>query len=135
MITLDLMTGAQDAVVKLLREQLPADQREMVRHSLRKDMPTPFHLIGDITSDNAGGKAEQLEQIEVDVHTVYKGTDRRELLGLMHQVRLATDDKIIVIDGAHFRVGWAGAAAGGASTIDGVTYAGVTSLELYAEPA
>lgn len=135
MTLLDLMTGAQDAVVQLLRAQLPPEQREMVRHSLRKDMPTPFHLIGDVTSANEGGKDEQLEQIEVDVHTVYQGTDRRELLALMHQVRLATDEQSVTIDGARFRVTWAGGSAGAASTRDGVTYAGVTTLDLIAEPA
>lgn len=134
-MTLDLMTGAQDAVVQLLRAQLPPEQREMVRHSLKQGTVPPFHLIGDVTSDNAGGKDEQLEQIEVDVHTVYKGTDRRELLALMHQVRLATDDKRLEIGAAHFRVTWSGASAGTASTVDGVTYAGVTTLDLIAEPA
>lgn len=135
MIAVDLMTGAQDAVVKLLQEQLPADQRGMVRHSLKQGMAPPFYLIGDVASSNEGGKGEQLEQIEVDVHTVYKGTDRRELLAMMHQVRLATDDRTITIAGAQFRVSWVGASAGGASTIDGVTYAGVSTLDLYAEPA
>ena len=53
----------------------------------------PFHLVGDMDSDNIGGKDEQFEQINVDVHTVYKGADRRELLGLMHTVRIAIDGK------------------------------------------
>ncbi|MEH3098873.1 tail completion protein gp17 [Sphingomonas adhaesiva] len=132
---LDLMTGAQDAVVQLLRAQLPADQRGMVRHSLKQGAQPPFHLIGDIASADAGGKDEQAEDIEVDVHTVYRGADRRELLAMLHQVRVAVTDRRLVIDGALFRTTWAGASAGSASTTDGVTYAGVTTITLTAEPA
>lgn len=131
---LDLLTGAQDATVKLLRDQLPAAQREMVRHSLKQGTTPPFHLVGDMDSDNIGGKDEQFEQINVDVHTVYKGADRRELLGLMHTVRIAIDGKSLTIGDMLFRFQFAGAAASTAAA-DGVTYAGITTIEVYAEPA
>jgi len=131
---LDLLTGAQDATVQLLRERLPADRKEMVRHSLKQGTQPPFHLVGDMDSDSIGGKDEQFEQINVDVHTVYKGADRRELLGLMHQVRVAIDDASVTLDGMIFRFRFAGAAASTAAG-DGVTYAGITTLEVYAEPA
>lgn len=131
---LDLLTGAQDATVKLLRDRLPADKQEMVRHSLKQGTVPPFHLVGDMDSDSIGGKDEQFEQINVDVHTVYKGADRRELLALMHQVRIAVDDESITIGGMLFRFRFAGAAASTAAA-DGVTYAGITTLEVYAEPA
>ena len=131
---LDLISGAQAAVVKLLQDGLPEEQRGMVRHSLKQNFQPPFHLIGDIASENAGSKADQLEEIEVDVHTVYKGGDRGELLALMHQVRTAADEQLIEIAGASFRVEWVGAIASTAAA-DGVTYAGITTLKIFAEPA
>lgn len=131
---LDLLTGTQDALIKLIRDRLPAADRDMVRHSLAENAQPPFHLIGDISSDNAGGKGDQLEEIEADVHTVYRGTNRRDLLAMMHQVRLATDNQVLTIDGAQYRVSWRGAIASTAAR-DGVTYAGLTTLTLFAEPA
>ena len=131
---IDLLTAAQDAVVKLLREQLPADQRPLVRHSLKQGTEPPFHLVGDIDSENAGSKDEQAEEITVDLHTVYRGSDRRVLLGMMHQVRVAVDDASITIGGGSFRCSWLTSAASTAAT-DGVTYAGITTLSLFAEPA
>ncbi|WP_288338594.1 hypothetical protein [uncultured Sphingomonas sp.] len=131
---IDLLSGAQLATVKLLRNQLPADQREIVRHSLKQGTQPPFHLIGDIDTANDGDKGEQLEAITVDVHTVYRGGDRAELLAMMHQVRLATDGAKVDLGGASYRFHWDAAAASTAAA-DGVTYAGITSLILTAEPA
>ena len=132
---IDTLTGAQDAVVKLIRDFLPADRRAIVRHSLKQDTKPPFHLIGDISMSDAGSKSDQLDDGEVDVHTVYRGTDRRELLAMMHEVRVATHGQLITIDGGEYRVQWASAAAGSAASTDGVTFAGVTTLTLNAEPA
>ena len=105
----------------------------MVRHSLDEDFQPPFHLVGDITTENVGGKDEQLEELEADIHTVYRGSDRREQLALMHQVRLATHDTKVEIEGATFRITWRGAIASAAAS-DGVTYAGLTTLDIIAEP-
>ena len=132
-VPLDMLTGAQDAVVQLLREQLPDDRRGMVRHSLGQNTAPPFHLVGDISSEDIG-KGEQFEEIEVDLHTVYRGTDRGELLALMHEVHAATADASIEIGGALFRTRWVGAIASGAAA-DGVTYAGLTTIQIFAEPA
>ena len=131
---IDLMTAAQDAVVALLRAQLPEDQRGIVRHTLQQNTLPPFHLIGDIASSNEASKGDQLEDIEVDVHTVYRGTNRRDLLAMLHQVRLATDGQTVDTDVAHFRFTWLGAVADGFAA-DGVTCAGLTTLHLSAEPA
>lgn len=131
---LDLMTGAQDALIKLLQDQLPATDRGIVRHSLAQDFSPPFHLVGDIDSDNVGRPGEQLEEIEAEVHSVYRGGDRRQLLTMLHKVRLACDNARIEIGGASFRVRWGGALASRAAG-DGVTYAGATTLHITAEPA
>lgn len=131
---IDLMTGTQDALIALIRDRLPEGQKSMVRHSLEEDFEPPFHLVGDISSENAGGKDDQLEEIEADIHTVYRGDDRRELLALMHQARIATDGAILSLGGASFRVTWRGAIASAAAR-DGVTYAGLTTLAIFAEPA
>jgi hypothetical protein len=131
---LDLLSGAQDAVIKLIRDALPPDQQAMVRHTLDENFQPPFHLVGDITSESSGGKSDQLEQIEVDVHTVYRGDNRSDLLAMMHTVRRAIDGEQIELDGAIFNFTWRGAIASAAAK-DGVTYAGLTTIEIFAEPA
>jgi hypothetical protein len=131
---LDLLTGTQDAIIQLIREQLPVDRREMVRHSLDENFQPPFHLVGDITTEEAGGKEEQLEELEAEIHTVYRGNDRRELLALMHELRLATHHVRVPLDGATYTVQWRSAIASAAAR-DGVTYAGLTTLDIIAEPA
>lgn len=131
---IDMMTAAQNAVVKLLQQRLPAAQRGIVRHTLAQGTQPPFHLIGDIATSNEQSKGDQLEEIEVDVHTVYRGSDRGVLLGMLHQVRLATDDQSIEIGGALFQSTWLGAVADGFAA-DSVTCAGLTTLHLSAEPA
>lgn len=131
---IDLMTGVQDAIVSAIRNQLPPDQRGMVRHSLDQDFQPPFHLIGDITLEEAGGKEEQLDEGEVDIHTVYRGSDRSELLALMYQLRLATHNALIEAGSARYRIMWRGAIASAAGR-DGITYAGITQVDIIAEPA
>lgn len=131
---LDLLTGAQDAIIKIIRDQLPPAQQGMVRHSLEQDFQPPFHLVGDISVEEAGGKEEQLDEGEAEIHTVYRGSDRRELLALMFQLRLATHNALIEVGSARFRILWRGAIASAAGR-DGVTYAGLTQVDIIAEPA
>ena len=133
-MTVDLLTGAQDAAIALLREQLPPDQRGMARHTLLEGAQPPWHLIGDVDTENQGSELEQIEKISLDVQTVYRGRDRSALLALMHQVRLATDKARLTLDGGQYRFRWLGSAASQAAS-DGVTFAGVTTLEIMAEPA
>ncbi|KAK0330804.1 hypothetical protein LTR94_031382, partial [Friedmanniomyces endolithicus] len=123
-----------DAVIALLRAQLPEAQRGMVRHSVKQDTLPPFHLIGEIDADNIGGKGEQYEQLTVDVVTIYRGADRRELLALMHPIRVAANDATLIRDGVRFRITWRSSAIGTVAS-DGVTFAGITILEVTAEPA
>jgi hypothetical protein len=130
---LDLLSGAQDAIIKLIRDALPADQRSMVRHTLDENFAPPFHLVGDLTTDSAGGKEEQLEDIGADLHTVYRGDDRSDLLAMMHTVRCAIDEAEIELGGAVYKFTWRGAIASAAAS-DGVTYAGITTIEISAEP-
>lgn len=131
---IDMLTAGQDAIVELLRKRLPEDQQGLARASLLEDAKPPFHLVGDIDTENTGGKHEQAERISADIHTVYRGSDRRELLAMMHAVRLATDDVAIQVGEVQYRVFWLTAAASTAAS-DGVTFAGLTTIELYAEPA
>lgn len=131
---LDLLTGVQDAIIKVIRDQLPEADRGMVRHSLDENFEPPFHLVGDISLEEAGSKHEQLDEGDAEIHTVYRGSDRRELLALMYQLRLATHDAVIPLGEAQYRIRWRGAIVSAAAR-DGVTYAGLTQLDLIAEPA
>lgn len=131
---LDLLTAAQDMLIALIREQLPEEQRSWVRHTLEENAEPPFHLVAELTTEDAGGKDEQAERLTAEIHTVYRGSDRRELLGLMHSIKLATWRGNVVEDGVDFRFRWRSSGASAAAS-DGVTYAGVTLIDITAEPA
>lgn len=131
---IDTLTGVQDAIVKMLRDQLPDGQKGLARHSLKQGALPPFHLVGDIDIEGEGGKGEQFDRATVDVQTAYRGLDRGELLAMMFQVRLAAQDTPIEIEGVQYRATWLSAAASTAAS-DGVTFAGITTIEITAEPA
>ena len=130
---IDLITATQDAVIAAIRGVLPEDQRGIVRHTIAQDTPPPFHLVGEIDSENHGRRGEQLEQLTVTIYTVYKGSDRRQLLALMHPVRLALDETSLEIAGVTFSSRFLGASASRAGS-DGATFSGVTEIQITAEP-
>ena len=129
---IDTLTGAQDAIVALLQERLPAAQAELVYATIPQDTPAPFFLIGDIDVERVDDDG-QFDRAGVDVHTVHQG-NRRDLLARMHLLRLACHGQTIVIDGAAYRVTWQSAAASTAAA-DGVTFAGITAFDLFAYPS
>lgn len=131
---LDLLSGAQAATVEILEDQLPTDQRELIFTALPQNIEPPFHLIGDIDTDNIASKGEQLEEITLDVHSVYRGGDRAVLLAMLHAVRTATDGNAVLTGGARYSFQFHSAAASSAAS-DGVTFAGLTTLIITAEPA
>lgn len=131
---IDMLTATQDAVIAAIRAALPEDQRGMVKHTIAQDTLPPFHLVGEIDTDNQSNRDEQFEQLTVNIYTVYRGSDRRDLLALMHPVRVALDLTTLTIAGVSFTSRFNGASVTRAGS-DGVTFSGITQIDITAEPA
>lgn len=129
---LDLVSPTQAAVYAALAAGVTLAP---VHDHVKQGTEPNFVQIGAIEVGNEGSKEEQRERIEVEVHTIYRGKDRAELLAIMHEVRTALDGVVIEADGVSF---WAPeflSAAASSAGPDGVTYAGISIFEIYAEPA
>ena len=131
---IDLMSATQAAMFARLAAAI-APETASVHDHVKQDAAMPFVRLGQIDSEGVGGKGEQEERFEVEVQTLYRGTDRSELLAILHRVRLALDGAELTADQVEFTAcNWLGSAASDAAG-DGVTYAGISSFEVFAEPA
>ena len=100
-----------------------------------QDQPGNFVQLDDLDWSNEGGKQDPELRITIDVVTIYRGQDRAELLGIMHaNERALVDAPIVADDVAIAGVSLVGGSASGAGP-DGLTYAGLQTFELFAEPA
>jgi hypothetical protein len=129
---IDLMSATQAAVFGALDDRVTLAP---VHDHVKQDTDPPFVKIGTIETISEGGKDEQAETLQVEVHTIYRGADRSALLAIMHEVREALEGQTITAPDASF---WTptfiGAVASEAGP-DGVTYAGISTFEVFAEPA
>lgn len=131
---IDLMSAAQEAAFKALAAAIPPELAEVYDHVPQGTEPN-FVKLGAIEASNEGDKDDQRERFELEVHTIYRGADRSRLLAIMHQVRLALDDQPLELEGVDFSTPSFLSAAASDPASDGVTYAGITTFEIYAEPA
>lgn len=139
MPAIDLISATSDGAIALLTGAIDEDVAEVTTNPDQID-PTDtterqFVIMGDIDSDNEGGKGGQLELITFQIVVVYRGRQRWKMHVLMHQVRLALEDNAPEAVGAVFqRVRWLGAKSSPQGA-DGITHAGIVEFEVYAEAA
>lgn len=131
---IDLLGPSQDAVFARLKEGVPAAIATVHQH-VKQDTQPPYIVIGAIDSDNGAAKGGQTEQISVDIHFVHRGTSRAPLFTMMHAARRALEGQPLVAEGVEFETpNWLGS-SGTTAGPDGVTYAGLSQYEFFAEPA
>lgn len=131
---IDLLTATQDAVFGALKNAIDPGIAAVFQH-IPQDTQPPWVMVGAIDSENAGGKFEQEEKLTIEVQSVFRGAGRAPLLAIMHAVRVALDDQQLAGDSVTFStVSWLSASVSDVAG-DGVTYAGVSNFEVYAEPA
>lgn len=130
----DLIEPAQDAVIALLKAGVPAELGSVHQH-VKQDTKPPFVMVGSIDSTNEGAKGSQTELISVELHFVFRGSARAPLIKLMHAARAALEGQELSAPGITFETpNFIGATVSTAAS-DGVTYAGISTFEFYAEPA
>ena len=98
---IDLMEAVQTAVFEALSNRQELTARSQVTQHVKQDMLAagPITRIGKVESAPAGGKGgQQLEEVSVDVETIYRGMSQAEVLAIMHQQRLALDGQDLSAD-------------------------------------
>ena len=133
----DLMDAAQTAVFGAISGRQALTNLSQVTQHVLPNMLAAGHItrIGKIESGPIGEKSDQLEEISIDIETLYRGTSRAEVLAIMFQQRLALDGQALAHDGVAFDTPeWAGAVVDGPAK-DGVTYVGIQTFTIIAEPA
>jgi hypothetical protein len=129
---IDLMSPTQAAVFTALEAGVSlAPVHDHVKPGTEPD----FVKIGAINGTNEGARDEQREEFEVEVHSIYRGSDRAKLMAIMHEVRLALDGVAIAAEGASFWTPEFLSQAASDAGPDGVTYAGISTFLVSAEPA
>jgi hypothetical protein len=135
---IDLMSAVQAATYAALDEGVP-EAIAPVFDTVPEGTLGSFIQVGGIDSDNDGDKDAQRERFEVQVHSIYVGKDRGELLAMMHAAREALDEQDLQGEGVSFSPpAFLGASSDSvpAVTDDGrFVFAGVSIFEIYAEPA
>lgn len=131
----DLIEPTQTAVFNALNGFAGLTALSGVFQHVPQDTEPPMTIVGDIEATPIGGKGEQVEQISVEVVTIYRGAGRARLLAIMHQQRLALEGQEVAHVGIAFDTPeWTGAGINGPAA-DGVTYAGIQTFTIIAEPA
>jgi hypothetical protein len=128
----DLLSPTQAAVFTALEAGVTLAP---VYDSVKQGTEPPFVKIGTINGTNEGTKEDPRELFEVEIHTIYRGLDRTSLIAIMHEVRKSLEGVAIAADGASFWTPDFVSEAASDAGPDGVTYAGITVIEVSAEPA
>jgi hypothetical protein len=129
------MQATQDAVLAALSAAIDPSLAPVLQHLPQGTQP-PFVKVGAIDTDSDTIHGEQFEHVTIEIQCAYRGEERGPLLDLMHAVRQALDSKRITSDGVTFGLPrFLSASASDASPIDGLTYAGVSSFQILAQPA
>ncbi|WBO23933.1 tail completion protein gp17 [Sphingomonas abietis] len=130
----DVLQAAQDRVFLLLNGAPSLTGK--VYQAVPQDTQPPFVVVGDMNVQPLGGKLDTSKRITVDVHFVYRGEERRGLLAMMNAAYWALFGKVPDdLDGVTFcgPIDWL--ADDTATGTDGVSYAGLSTWEVCAEPA
>jgi hypothetical protein len=135
----NLVKATDEAVYAVLAASTNPAAAPAYQHVKQGTQP-PFNKVGQIDTDNMTGKSGQLEKLTIEIHSVFRGEERGPLLDQMFAVREAFDQESattpLSADGVEFgEVNFVSSTASDASVLDGVTYVGVTVIEIYAEPA
>jgi len=132
----DVLQAVQDAVFLKLKAALIAAGYPQVFQSIPQGTEPPFTMVGDMNAEPLGGKLDTSKRVTVDVHFVYRGEERRGLLTMMNAAYWGLFGKVPDdIDGVTFcgPIDWLDDDT--STGTDGVTFAGLSTWEVCAEPA
>ncbi len=130
----DLVEAARGAIFVAIAAGLIGTGAVALDH-VPQDQPGNFVQLDDLDWTNEGGKHDPELRITIDVVSIYRGENRAELLRIMNANHRAVVEATLTAPGVILQAArLLGGGASGAGA-DGVTYAGLQTFELYAEPA
>ena len=125
------MTATQDAVFARLVADIPPSMAAVHQHVPEGAEPD-FVMVAGITAEPGDTKGS--ESHAVDIAYVYRGEDRRVLLGMMAAGRAALEGQPLSAAGAELEPAeWLSSEV--EPPEDGVTYIGYQQYRVVAEPA
>ena len=132
----DVLKAVSDGVFLMLKEPMATAGYPNGYQSVPQDTQPPFWVVGDMNAEQLGGKLDTSKRVTIDVHFVYRGEERDGLLAMMNAAYWALFGQVPDdIDGVTFcgPIDWL---SDDTSTgTDGVTFAGLSTFEVCAEPA
>lgn len=129
---MDLLEPTQDAAYAAISA---ANVPGGIRQHVKQDTDPPFNKFGQIETDADLEKAGDFELLRFEIHSVFRGEQRAPLLQQMGAIKDALKDQDITADGVEFSpVRFLSAVASDVSPLDGVTYVGISTFEVYAAP-
>lgn len=131
---IDMIEAARGAVFVAIEAGL-AEVDAIALDHVPQDQEGNFVQIDDLDWSNEGGKHDPELRITIDVMTIYRGENRADLLAIMHANHRALIEAPIAADGVTITGVQLLAGSASGAGLDGLTYAGLQSFELFAEPA
>ncbi len=131
---IDLAEAARGAVFVAIAAGLQDLDVQALDH-VPQDHDGNFVQLDDIDWANEGGKRDPELRITIDIVTIYRGQNRAELLAIMHANERALVDAELEADGVSLLGGRMVAGSASGAGPDGITYAGLQTFEIFAEPA
>jgi hypothetical protein len=134
---LDLIDATATAVFTKLRATPAVTNLSQVTEHVLQNMLDGGAVtrIGKVESSPAGGKGgQQFEAVSVTIETLYRGTSPAACRAIMFQQRLALEHQALSLAGVEFDTPeWEGGVVDGPAS-DGVTYVGVQTFSIFAQP-
>lgn len=130
----DLFLPVQESFFEALTAALDGTAEVFV--NLPENYAGNFALVGQMDDEEMGEIDGQLGKLTVEVQYIYRGDDRRVLIGMMKLGRKALDRQTLTSDAAALGITrYVHGSVSTASRVDGKTYAGIQTYMLLAQPA
>lgn len=129
---INLLEAVHDWIFERL-DEAPRDQPAEALVHVPQNTKPPYVVVGTIDGDSIGGKGDQVEGFTVEVLSFFEGK-RSPLLVIMHDNRKALDAQDEIVRGVRFTATYRNQAITTVGS-DGLTYGGVQTFSINAEPA
>jgi hypothetical protein len=129
----DLTFAAQDATFDTLNVAAVTDLAQVLQHVPENTQP-PVVVIGDITVVPIGGKDGGLDELTIEIITMFRGPKRSGLLAIQHAVRSTLEGAELSAAGALLSPP-VFESSDDEILEDGITYLGTQRFSTIAQPA
>lgn len=131
-MTVQLMRATQRGAIVALNAATPP--APVLEHVPQGTEP-PYIRFGDITAEPIGSKSDPARLVSFELHSVTRGTSRTQLFELMDFVETVLGGAELIDAGTNFQPTIIETSSASGAGPDGVTYVGLSTFSVFAEPA